>query len=90
MWRNQYDLLNSNSLHNSTNNNIRFKKVNDLFHMFDFMSTPCSVQSLLWKLSLNSAAEISAEHLIYEYADPQVCTLLNKLIHTCISHGVMP
>ena len=59
--------------------------------MADFMSTPCNVQSLLWKLSLNRAAgsdEISAEHLIY--ADPQVCALLSKLINTCISHGVMP
>ena len=46
--------------------------------------------SLLWKLFLNRAAgsdEISAEHLIY--ADPQVCTLLSKLINTCISHSVM-
>ena len=92
MWRNYYnDLLNSNSLYTSTNNNIRFEKINELSHLFDFMSTPCNVQSLLWKLFLNRAAgsdEISAEHLIY--ADPQVCTLLSKLINTCISHGVMP
>ena len=54
------------------------------------MSTPCNVQSLLWKLSLNCAAgfdEISTEHLIY--ANPPVCTLLSKLINMCISHGVM-
>ena len=61
--------------------------------MSDFMSTPCNVQSLLWKFSLNRGSgsdEISAEHLIY--ADAQVSTLLNKLINTstCISHGVMP
>ena len=59
--------------------------------MSDFMSTPCNIQSLLWKLSLNRAAgsdEISAEHLIY--ADTQVCTLLSKLINTCIFYGVMP
>ena len=92
MWRNYYnDLLNSNSSNTSTNNNIRFEKINDLSHMSDFVSTPCNVQSLLWKLSLNRAAgfdEISAEHLIY--ADLQVCTHLSKLINTCISHGVMP
>ena len=91
MWRNYYnDLLNSNS-YTCTNNNIRFEKIYDLAHMSDFMSTPCNVQSLLWKLSLNCAAgsdEISAEYLIY--ADPQVCTLLSNLINTCISHGVMP
>ena len=92
MWRNYYnDILNSNSSYTFSNNNIRFEKIIDLSYMSDFMSTPCNVQSLLWKLSLNRAAgsdEISAEHLIY--ADPQVCTLLNKLINTCISHGVMP
>ena len=55
------------------------------------MSTPCNVQSLLWKLSLNHAAgsdEISAEHPIY--ADPQVCTLLSKLINMCIFYSVRP
>ena len=65
MWRNYYnDLLNSNSFNNSTNNNIRFEKINDFSHMSDFMSTPCNVQSLLWKLSLKCAAgsdKISAE-----------------------------
>ena len=68
MWRNYYnDLLNSNSSYNSSNNNIKFEKINDLSYMSDFMSTPCNVQSLLWKLSLNRAAgsdEIPAEHLI--------------------------
>ena len=92
MWRNYYnDILNSNSSYTSSNNNIRFEKINDLSYMSDFMSTPCNVRPLLWKLSLNRAAgsdEISTEHLIY--ADPQVCTLLSKLINTCISHGVMP
>ena len=92
MWKNYYnDLLNSNSSNTSTNNNIRFEKINNLSHMFDFISTPCNVQSLLWKLSLNRAAgsdEISVEQLIY--ADPQVYTLLSKLINTCISHGVIP
>ena len=43
MWRNCYnDLLNSNSSNTSTNNSIRFEKINDLSHMSDFMSTPCN------------------------------------------------
>ena len=57
----------------------------------DLLSSPNIIESLLYKLPLNSASgfdQVSAEHL--GFADPSICEHLSVFINMCIIHGCLP